>query len=152
MNESILLYEDTPAYDSWLKYLLGGILALTFILGIVYIPQDIIGAAVMFAVTLFDALLFYVILPKRFLIYENQLVVKLGGPFAINIPLSDIEEAKPAPPRNAFFYGGIRFATSTGHIVEIVRRKGMNLLISPSHDDIFLEQLNQAQHASSNPE
>jgi len=30
-----LVYEDKPKYDSWLKFLLGGVLALTFILGVV---------------------------------------------------------------------------------------------------------------------
>jgi len=43
-----------------------------------------------------------------------------------------------------FVYWSIRFATSTRHVVEIVRKKGLNLVISPSKEDIFLEKLNQA--------
>jgi len=41
MKTSIMLYEDTPKYDLWLKLILGGVLALTFILGVVFLYQDI---------------------------------------------------------------------------------------------------------------
>ena len=68
----------------------------------------------------------------------------MGGPFAINISLSNIEEVKPASGRKARAYGGLRLATSTHHVVEIVREKGLNLVISPSNE-MFLEQLNQAR-------
>lgn len=144
MRTNILLYEDTPKYDSWLKFILGGVLALTFILGIVFISQATEAALAMFGITLFDALLFKVILPRRFQIFEDRLKILLGGPFAINIPLSNIVEAKPASAKKVFAYWGIRFATSIHHVVEIVRKKGLNLVISPRNDDMFLEQLNRA--------
>jgi len=140
-----LLYEDTPKYDFWLKLILGGVLALTFVLGVILIFDDIGVALAMFGVTLFDALLFKAILPRRFQIFEDRLRILLGGPFAINVPFSNIADAKLASGSKAFAYWGIRFATSTHHVVEIVRKKGLNLVISPSHDDMFLEQLNQAR-------
>ena len=146
MKANILLYEDTPKYDFWLKFILGGFLALTFVLGVVFLYQDTEAAIAMFGITLFDALLFKAILPRRFQIFEDRLKILLGGPLAINIPFSNIEEAKPATGRKAFAYWGIRFATSTAHVVEIVRKKGLNLVISPRNDDMFLEQLNQARH------
>ena len=145
MKTSILLYEDTPKYDSWLKLILGGVLALTFILGIIFISQDTGIAVAMFGITVFDALLFKAILPRRFQVFEDRLKILLGGPFAINIPFSNIIEAKPASGNKAFIYWGIRFATSTSHVVEVVRKKGLNLVISPAHDDMFLDQLNQAR-------
>jgi len=145
MKTNILLYEDTPKYDSWLKLILGGVLALTFILGIIFISQDAKAALAMFGITLFDALLFKAILPRRFQIFEDRLRILMGGPFAINISFSNIEEAKLASGRKAFAYRGLRLATSTHHVVEIVRKKGLNLVISPRNDDMFLEQLNQAR-------
>ena len=44
-------------------------------------------------------------------------------------------------------YWGIKFATSTGSIVEIVRHKGLNITISPTDREMFVEQLNQALQA-----
>ena len=152
MKTDILIYEDTPKYDLWLKLILGGVLALTFILGVIFIYQDTEATIAMFGITLFDALLFKAILPRRFQIFEDRLKIHLGGPLAINIPFSNIWEAKPASGRKVFAYWGNRFATSTSNVVEIVRKKGLNLVISPSNGDMFLEQLNQALQLQSNQE
>lgn len=141
-----LLYEDITKYDFWLKLILGSILALTFVLGIIFISNTEV-ALVMFGITLFDALLFKAILPRRFQIFEDRLRILLGGPLAVNIPFSDIADAKPVPGSKAFNYRGyrgLRFATSTRYVIEIVRNKGLNLVISPSKGDIFLEELNRA--------
>ena len=149
MKTSLLIYEDTPKYDLWLKLILGGVLALTFILGVIFICQDTEAAITMFGITLFDALLFKAILPSRYQIFEDRLKILMGGPFAVKISFSNIEEAKPATGRKAFAYGGLRLATSTRNVVEIVRKKGLNLVISPSNE-MFLEQLNQAWHLAIN--
>jgi hypothetical protein len=144
-----LIYEDVPRYDIWLKLILGVVLALTFVAGVVLLFEDIVGAWVMFGVTIFDALLFKAILPKRFQVFKDRLKIILGGPFNINIPFSNIQEARPGSPSQSFFYWGIRLATSTQGIVEIVRRRGLSLVISPSNADLFLEQLGQALSVAS---
>ena len=107
MKSKILLYEDTPKYDSWLKLILGGVLALTFILGIIFISQDTEVALAMFGITLFDAVLFKAILPRRFQIFEDRLKILFGRPFSISIPFSSIADAKPASCSKALAYWGI---------------------------------------------
>ena len=143
-----LVYEDTPRYDFWLKFILVGVLVLTFIPGVILLSEETVGALILLGATLFDALLFKAILPQRFQIFEDRLKIVLGGPFAINIPFSDIREARLASGSKAFVYWGIRFATSLRYVVEIVRNEGLNLVISPASGDIFLEQLNQALEAA----
>ena len=123
---------------------MGGVLALTFILGVVFLFEDVGAAWVMFGVTLFDVLLFKAVLPQRYQIFQNRLKIVLGGPFALNIPLSNIKDARPASSRKAFVYWGHRFATSSSGVVEIVRSRGMGVVISPANSDMFLKQLNQA--------
>ena len=145
-----LVYEDTPRYDFWLKSILGGVLALTLILGVILLSEDIGAALAMFGVTLFDALLFKAILPRRYQIFQDRVRIVLGGPFALNIPLSNIRQARQASSSKTFAYWGFRFATSTHYVVEIVRKKGLSLVISPASGDMFLEQLNQALKAASN--
>ena len=152
MKTDFLIYEDTSQYDLWLKLILGGVLALTFILGVIFIYQDTEAAIAMFGITVFDALLFKAILPQRFQIFKDRLKIHLGGPLAINIPFSNILEVKPASGRKVSVYWGIRFATSTSNVVEIVRKKGLNLVISPSNGDMFLEQLSQALQSQSSQE
>jgi len=142
---STLLHQDKPKYDLWMKLILGSIIAFTFILGIVFISQDTEAAIAMFGITIFDGLLFKAILPSRFQIFDDKLRILLGGPLSINIAFSNIAEVKPASGSKAFVYWGIQFATSTSHVVEIVRKKGLNLVISPSNPEMFLEQCKQAQ-------
>ncbi|MFC1861878.1 hypothetical protein ACFLT4_02275 [Chloroflexota bacterium] len=139
-----LLHEDVPRYDFWLKFVIVGVLAMTFIPAVSLLYQDVMGALVMFGATLFDALLFKAILPRRFQVFRERLKIVLGGPLAINIPFSNIREVREVSAHKAFIYWGIRFATSTINVVEIVRKKGLSLVISPADVDGFLEQLNQA--------
>ena len=141
---SYLIQEYGAEYDSWLRLMVGGLIGLTLILGIVFITIDLLGAVMMFGVTVFDALLFYAIIPRRYQIFQDRLRIVLGRPFAINIPLSTITEARAAPASEAFVYWGVRFATSAKSVVEIVRHKGLNLVISPANRESFLEQLHQA--------
>ena len=146
---SNLLYEDNPKYDTWLKVLLGGILALPFVLGPILISVNIEEALVLFGAALFEIILFRMILPRRFQILNDKLRIILGGgPFALNIPLSDITDVRPRTGAKAFVFTGIRFATSANHTIEVIRSKGLNIVISPTNDDMFLEQLNQARNAA----
>ena len=138
-------YEDTSRYDRSLKLVLGGILLLTSVVGIILLFEDRVGALVMFGITIFDALLFKVILPQRFQIFEDRVRIVLGGPFAITLRFSNIREVKRAPAIKASAYWGIRLATSSKYVLEIVRKKGLSLVISPTTGDVFLEQLNQAR-------
>ena len=75
--------------------------------------------------------------------------IVLGRPLAVNIPLATIKEARPAPGSKAFAYWGVRFATSLKNVVEIVRHRGLNFVISPSNRDLFLERLAEALKAQS---
>ena len=148
-HSSRIIFEDNPQYDLWLKLILGGIPAITFILGVVLLSSDLVTAMIMFGVTIFDALLFHAVLPRRYQIFPDKLRIALGRPFAVNIPLATITEARSASGAKAFAYWGIRFATSSRNVVEIVRHKGMNVVISPSRRDLFLEQMEQVLLAMS---
>ena len=143
-----LVYEDSPRYDLWLKLILGGVLAWPFVLGAVLLSENAGAALIMFGVTAFEALLLKAILPQRFQIFEDRFKIVLGGPFALNIPFSNIRDVLAAPGVKTLIYRGIRFATSTKTVVEIVRRKGLNLVISPANRGTFLEQLQQALEAA----
>jgi len=102
----------------------------------------------MFGITVFDALLFKAILPRRFQIFEDRLKILLGGPFSINIPFTNITDVKTVSGFKALVYWGIQYATSTSHVVEIIRKKDLNITISPSNLDMFLEQFKQAHNIS----
>jgi len=147
-KESSLLYEDAAEYGSWLKAILGGVLSSTLFLGVYLLYVDRTGALVAFGVTVFDALLFYAILPQHYQIWTDRVRIVLGRPFAVNFPLATIKEVRPAPGIKAFAYWGLRFATSSKRVVEIVRHRGWNFVISPSNRELFLERLAEALRAA----
>jgi hypothetical protein len=139
-----LIHEDLARYDPWFKLLLGSILALTLVLGVYLLYIDWIGALICFGVTVFDALLFYFILPQRYQIWTDRVRIVLGRPFSVNISLPTIKEARPASGAKALGYHGLRFATSTRTVVEIVRHRGWNFIITPANRELFLERLAEA--------
>jgi hypothetical protein len=152
MKNSLLLYEDVPRYDSWLKPLLSGFVAFFLLLGLIFLYFNTELAIVMFILTAFMALLIAAIVPRRFLIFEDRLRIQLGGPFALNIPLENIDKARHGSSGDVLVYWGIKLGTSTSNVIEIVRNKGMNVIITPTHFNEFLNQLNQAvQPKSENP-
>ncbi len=145
---STLIYEDKAIYDTWIKVLFAGVLAIPIILGISMISKNTEEGSAVFGVLLFEIILFRLILPRRFQVYDDKLRIVLGGgPIAINIPLDNITDVKPRKGIKAFIYTGLRFATSTSHTVEINRKNGLDVLISPTNDEMFIDQLNQARKA-----
>ena len=145
MESQQVVFEDGPVYDKLNKYLVGGIIAIPLIIAIVLLTQDILGATIMFGVTVFDAILFWCILPKRFLVYEDRLKIVLGGPFSYTIPLRDITNVRQATKDMAWVYWGLRLGTSQKYQVEIDRKNGLGVIISPSMENEFIERLNQAR-------
>jgi hypothetical protein len=149
MDQGNLIYEDHPQPVWWLKLILGTILLLTFITGLVFLTIDKAASLVMLVVTVFDGLLFYLIMPRAYQIYSNRLRVVLGGPFGMNIKFKDIKSVKQVSGNQAFGSNGIRFTTSNKYVLEISRKGKMDVTISPAGGEIFLEQLNQSLKAYS---
>ncbi len=140
-----LIYEDNPVLATWFKLIIYLAIALTLVLGIVFIFVDIFGAAVMFAVTVFDGILFYCVIPRNYQIYTDHIRITLGGPLGYKIPFGNIKTITKVDSLNAMASAGMRFTTSTKYVVEIRRKKGMSVIISPSRGDYFIEQFNQAR-------
>jgi hypothetical protein len=88
-------------------------------------------------------------MPQRYQVYSDKVRIVLGWPLAWNIPFTTIKEVRSASGAKAFAYNGVRFATSSKGIVEIIRSKGCNAVISPSNKEIFLEQVSRAMKAAS---
>jgi hypothetical protein len=151
-RSAVPLYQDRPKYDVWLKLVVGGTLAITIIPGIAFFYLSAELAWTMLALTVFDGLLFYAIIPRRLQLFEDRLRIVLGAPFALSVRYENIKEVRTAPTEEVFVYWGLRFATSTKNPIEIVKSKGLNMIISPGDKDIFMEQLEQARNTRSSIE
>jgi hypothetical protein len=140
-----LIYETGSDYDRWQRLLYIGLPAVTFVIGLVlWLYEEQEGALTLFGITVFYGLLFHSIMPRKFQLFEDKLRVVLGNPFAFSIRYETMKEVRPAAGIKSHFYMGMRWATSSYNVVEIVRSKGMNMVISPSNRVTFLEQANDA--------
>ena len=145
----LAIYEDSSKYDLWVKVLLGLAPAVILVMGILnyqgMLPNETEAEArtaslVLFASLAFILLLYWAILPRRFQILEDRIKVVLGGPFSFSIRFDGVKTARKT---RGLAHFGIDFATSVNR-VEIVRGRGMNVLLSPSNQELFLDNLNKA--------
>lgn len=146
------LFEDKPAYNSLTRWMLGIVIASTLVIGLVLIPFDILGTWIMFGATALIALLLWFTMPRRFLVYEDRLTIKQGGPFAIHIFYPDMIRVHEADREETWSYWGLKLATSSKYVVEIERKNGLGILISPSSEREFIEQVNMAKNNYREPD
>jgi hypothetical protein len=136
------IHEEKVEYDGWLKI----IYVIPFGLFIAALLFALNGDLEVFSVLLgegvFIWLIYYLIMPRKYQIYQDKLRIVLGGPFALNIQLKTIKEVMHVAGSKAYVYSGARFATSSRYVIQIVRNGGLNYLISPQNGELFLEQLN----------
>lgn len=136
------IYEDSPRYDVWFKAVL--LLPIFFVLLAAYhlVGTDIQSAVGLFATALLVAAVFWAVVPRRYLILEDRLSIVLGGPFRFDIPYETVDRAQK--PEGISL--GINFATSMHdrHAVQVVRHGKMNVHITPSRPEEFIENLNKA--------
>ena len=132
-------------YDGWLSALLvGSVLVHPAIGAALFGTGETVGGGILMAVTVFNLLVFWSVLPRWYEIRSDRLRIVLGWPFAVNIPFNTIAEIRPARARDTLVYRGLRFAPSTRTPVEIRRSKGLNMVISPQDRQEFIEKARQA--------
>lgn len=92
----LVIYEDSPKYDLWVKMLLGLAPVVLLVLGLLIyygvLPNETEAEArrapiILFACIAFVLLLYWAILPRRYQILEDRLKIVLGGAFSFSFPL-----------------------------------------------------------------
>lgn len=137
-----VVYEDTPKYDTWLKAILALPLALFLIWALYLATSDPEAAIGLFVTIIFMAVIYWAVMPRKYRILDSKVRIVLGGPFSFNIPFDTIETA--TSPKGLAL--GINFVTSfsTKNVVQIVRKRKLNVNITPGDPELFLENLNKA--------
>jgi hypothetical protein len=90
----------------------------------------------------FMSAIYWAVMPRKYQVLDSKLRIVLGGPFSFNVAFDTLETA--GKPEGVSL--GLNFATTfiSDHIVEIKRKRGMTVNITPNDRDLFLENLNKA--------
>ena len=150
-----VLFEDEVKYDLWIKIILVGSIVVLIALGIMFsvdaysrdiLPEEPvedskIGAIILFSAAVFVLLVYRAVLPRKLFIYRDKIRIK-SSLFFYNILFSKIEsysKTKGLPMGNY-----LSSPTSLKNQIEIVRKRGLKIRISPCRLNLFLEELNRA--------
>jgi hypothetical protein len=141
-SKSLLLHQDEPAYGLLFRLIIlavPGILAASGIY--LWSSGDSQGALALLFEAGFIGLIFWLVFPRRYLVYEDHLRIVLGGPFSMKIGFAGIKTIETTS-RLSF---NINFATRLAKsYVAIVRKKGLSIAITPRASDRFVEEANRA--------
>jgi len=151
----MILYETAFRYDRWVKFFLGLPFVLTVGVGLILsgwvqidglMPEGIDGETqfagfLMFGMAGLLLFMYWLMLPVKVIVHMDRLRIKIGR-FFWTIPFETVESLRAA---KGFPGPGTQNAmTSFKSQVEIVRRKGRRVRISPENRDEFLDHANRA--------
>jgi hypothetical protein len=135
------LYQDRPRYGLVLKLILLLPVALA-ITGIYYwAAGEAAPGLVLLAEALVIGLIFWFVFPRKLSVYEDHLRIVLGGPFSVKVGFGNLKAVRVTS--GASF--SINFVTRiTRSYVEIARKKGPSIAITPTAPESFVAETNRA--------
>ena len=141
-SKSLLLYQDEPSYGLLLK-LIFIIVPVALLAGCIQLllSGESTDAIVLLVETFVVSLIFWSVFPRSYQIYEDHLHVVLGGPFSVKVGFDQIKTIE-VTSRLTF---SINFVTKfTKNCVEIAKKKGLSVVITPRDNDLFVKNANEA--------
>ena len=140
-SKNIILYRDRPKYGLVVKLIL--VIPAALLVGglSLYFLGEIAGSLPLLLEAFIIGLLFWLIFPREYQVYEDHLSIVLGGPFSVTVGFANIKVIK-ITCQTGF---AVNFATRiTKNHVEIVKGSGWSIAITPSNNASFVDNANKA--------
>ena len=141
-SKSLLLYQDEPTYGLLLK-LLVVIMPVAMLAASIYVFSlgDSAGSLALLVEASIIGFIFWVVFPRRYQVYEDHVRIVLGGPFSEKVGFHKITTIG-VTSRLTF---SVNFVTKlTRNYVEIAKKRGLSIAITPRANDLFVENANRA--------
>jgi hypothetical protein len=140
---NVLLHEDNTHKDIWLKLVLA--IPVIIIVGVAlsFLERNKTeDALARIGVAALIVIIFWIIIPRQYLVFDDRITIRFAGPFSFNIPFGTIKKVGPAA--GASFGLNFPSSLSNSHAVGILRKKRIAIYITPVDRDLFLEKLGMA--------
>ena len=141
-SKSVLLYQDEPAYGLLLKLIIV-IVPVALLAASIYVLSlgDSSGGLALLVEAFIVGFIFWVVFPRRYQVYEDHVRIVLGGPFSVKVGFAKIE-AIGVTSRLTFSVNLVTKLTKS--YVEIAKKRGLSITITPRDNDLFVENANRA--------
>ena len=141
-SRSVLLYQDEPAYGLFLKLIVVLVPAALLVASIYLLSSgESSGGLALLVEAFIVGFIFWTVFPRRYQVYEDHIRIALGGPFSVKVGFEKIEAIRVTSK----FIFSVNFVTKlTKSYVEIAKRKGLSIAITPRDNDLFIENANWA--------
>ncbi len=141
-SKSLLLYQFEPAPGTLLKSILMTVPAMLLIASIfLWSSSENTGGLILLTEAIIISLIFWLIYPRSYQVYEDHLRIVLGGPFGVNVQFAQISKIEVTSKTDMT----MNFTTTiTRTYVRIVKKQGLNIAITPKNADLFTENANRA--------
>ena len=119
------------------------IIPVAFLVGslYLYLSGDLSGSLALLPGALLSGLIFWFVFPREYQVYEDHLRIVLGGPFSVKVGFQNIKAVRITSRTGLT----INFVTRiTRSYVEIVKKRGWNIAITPTSSEAFVENVNRA--------
>ena len=141
-SNSLLLYQDEPAYGLLLKLIMVTVPVTLLVVSIYLLSlgNSLDGLALLVEAFVI-ILIFWAVFPHKYQVYEDHVRIVLGGPFSVKVGFDKIK-AIGITSRLSLT---VNFVTKvTKSHVEIAKKRGLSIAITPKASEAFVENANRA--------
>ena len=140
-STSVLLYQDKPKYGLLLTLVL--IIPAAFLVASLYLwlSGDTAGSLALLPQAFIIGLICWFVFPREYQVYEDHLRIAMGGPFSVKVGFQNIRTIRITGRTGLTVNFGTRITRS---YVEIVKKRGWSIAITPTDNDAFVENANRA--------
>jgi len=126
----------------WLVIFIAGML-----IAFTQIEQEWVFLPIMWATLFIMMIIGFALMPTRYQIFTDRIRIVLGWVLHFDIPFNNIENITAATRKDLGVLN-LNFINSFSgdDIMQIVRKRGANVHITPWERDLFLENLNKAMN------
>jgi len=106
-----------------------------------WLSGDISGSLALLPSAFIMGLIFWLVFPREYRVYEDHLRIVLGSNFSVKVGFQNIKEIRITSRTGIT----VNFVTRiTRSYVEISKKRGWSMAITPTDNDEFVENANRA--------
>ena len=136
-----MLHQDNPDYGTFLKLIISLVPAVLAVTGVyLWLSGEPAGLPLLVEAFVIG-LIFWLVFPRRYEVYDDHLSIALGGPFAVRVGFDQVASVE-VTTRTALTANFVtRFAKT---YVLIVKKRGLSIAITPKSNKLFASNANRA--------